>query len=128
MEYHLQKELDKNNMGIKFNIDQNELDINYLSYDSKLIFKNREIIQNEKLKTYKENKIINEFLDIIKNINIKLEDVILEIKEYENYLQNKEKIKLMIKIIKVIYLKLLLLIKKEQNLLMIKTTLNFLEI
>ena len=94
MEYHLQKELDKNNIPIKFDIDEKELDLDTLEYDNKIIFKNKELIKSEEIKkAFKDNCNIEEFVDIINDIDIKLEDVILELKEYKNYLKVKEQMK-----------------------------------
>jgi hypothetical protein len=94
MEYHLQKELDKANIQIKFDIDEKELDLDTLAYDSKVIFKNKELIKSEEIKkAFKDNCNIEEFVDIIKDIDTKLEDVILELKEYKNYLKAKEQMK-----------------------------------
>jgi hypothetical protein len=94
MEYHLQKELDKANIQIKFDIDEKELDLDTLAYDSKIIFKNKELIKSEEIKkAFKDNCNIEEFVDIIKDIDTKLEDVILELKEYKNYLKAKEQMK-----------------------------------
>ena len=104
MEYHLQKELDKQNISIKFDIDENELNINSLSYDNKIIFKNKILIGNEKIiKASENNDIIKEFIDLINNIDIKIEDVILELKEYDKYIKEKEESKSKEKPKKVLY-------------------------
>ena len=104
MEYHLQKELDKQNISIKFDIDENELNINSLSYDNKIIFKNKILIGNEKIiKASENNNIIKEFIDLINNIDIKIEDVILELKEYDKYIKEKEESKSQEKPEKVLY-------------------------
>ena len=104
MEYHLQKELDKQNISIKFDIDENELNINSLSYDNKIIFKNKILIGNEKIiKASENNDIIKEFIDLINNIDIKIEDVILELKEYDKYIKEKEESKSKEKPEKVLY-------------------------
>ena len=95
MEHYLQNELDKINLGIKLDIDEKDLDLDTLSHDSEIIFKNRDLINNnnEIIKATKEHCEIEEFVDIIKDINIKLEDVILELKEYNNFLKVKEQMK-----------------------------------
>ena len=104
MEYHLQKELDKQNISIKFDIDENELNINSLSYDNKIIFKNKILIGNEKIiKASENNDIIKEFIDLINNIDFKIEDVILELKEYDKYIKEKEESKSQEKPEKVLY-------------------------
>ena len=95
MEHYLQNEIDKIKLGIKLDIDEKDLDLDTLSHDSKIIFKNRDLINNnnELIKAAKEHCDIEEFIDIIKDINIKLEDVILELKEYSNFLKVKEQMK-----------------------------------
>jgi hypothetical protein len=95
MEHYLQNELDKIKLGIKLDIDEKDLDLDTLSHDSEIIFKNRDLINNnnELIKAGKEHCDIEEFVDIIKDINIKLEDVILELKEYNNFLKVKEQMK-----------------------------------
>ena len=95
MEHYLQMELDKINLGIKLDIDEKDLDLDTLSHESELIFKNKDlIIKNDQIiKAAKENSDIEEFVDIIKDINIKIEDVVLELKEYNNYLKIREQMK-----------------------------------
>ena len=91
MEYHLQKELEKNNISIIFDIDENELDIDYLPYDSKIIFKNKKLIENKEiLKACEGSKIIGDFVDLINDIDDKIENVIMELKEYDNYIKGKK--------------------------------------
>jgi len=92
MEHYLQKEIDKNNLNIKLDIDEKDLDLDTLSYDSEKIFKNKDLIsKNGDL--IKKNPNVEEFVDIINDINIKLEDVILELKEYNLFLKTKEQMK-----------------------------------
>ena len=95
MEHYLQLEIDKSNLNIKLDIDEKDLDLDSLSYDSKKIFKNNDKISNNEqlINAAKDNCNIEEFIDIIKDINIKLEDVILELKEYDVYLKTKEQMK-----------------------------------
>ena len=95
MEYYLQTEIDKHNLKIKLDIDEKDLDLDSLSYDNEKIFKNKDLIlKNDNLiNSAKENCDIEEFIDIIKDINIKLEDVILELKEYKLFLKTKEQMK-----------------------------------
>ena len=95
MEHYLQNEIDKNKLGIKLDIDEKDLDLDTLSHDSEIIFKNRDLINNnnELIKAAKEHCDIEEFVDIIKDINIKLEDVILELKEYSKFLKVREQMK-----------------------------------
>ena len=95
MEYYLQKEIDKANIKLKLDIDENDLDLEKLSFDSDKVFKNKEIISNnpELTTAAKSNYNIEEFVDIIKDINIKIEDVVLELKEYDTFLKTKEQMK-----------------------------------
>ena len=91
MEYHFQIELNKSNVNIKLIIDEDELDLKTLSYDNKIIYKNKELINNDEIiKAAKENENIEEFVDIIKNLDIKLENVILELKEHDKFMRSKE--------------------------------------
>ena len=94
MEHYLQNEIDKANLKLKLDIDEKDIDLESLSYDDKRIFKNKNIMENNELiDASKNNCNIEEFMDIIKDINIKLEDVILELKEYDTYLKAKEQMK-----------------------------------
>ena len=95
MEHYLQMEIDKQNLKLKLDIDEKDLDLDSLSYDSEKIFKNKDLIMknDELIKASKENCNIEEFVDIIKDINIKLEDVVLELKEYNVFLKTKEQMK-----------------------------------
>ena len=95
MEHYLQVEIDKSNLNIKLDIDEKDLDLDSLSYDSDKIFKNKDKITNNEqlINAAKNNCNLEEFIDIIKDINIKLEDVILELKEYDIYLKTKEQMK-----------------------------------
>ena len=74
MEHYLQMEIDKQNLKLKLDIDEKDLDLDSLSYDNEKIFKNKDLIMknDELIKASKENCNIEEFVDIIKYINIKL--------------------------------------------------------
>ena len=95
MEHYLQEEINKASLKIKLDIDEADLDLENLSYESDKIFKNKDIIDNnnELIMAAKDNCNIEEFVNIIKDINIKLEDVILELKEYNLFLKTKEQMK-----------------------------------
>jgi hypothetical protein len=95
MEHYLQMEIDKIKLNIQLEIDEKDLDLESLSYDSEKIFKNKNVINsNEQLiNKAKDNSALEEFIDIIKDINIKLEDVVLELKEYDVFLKTKEQMK-----------------------------------
>lgn len=92
MEYHLQKEIIKSNLDIKLYIDEKDLDLTILSHNSDKIYKNKDIIENNKdlINAMKENKNIEEFVDIIKDMNNKIENVILELKEYESFIKSRK--------------------------------------
>ena len=81
MEYYLQKEIEKANLKIKLDIDENDLDLDKLPFDSEKVTKNKDLISTnvELIMTVKDNPNIEEFVDIIKDINIKIEDVVLEL-------------------------------------------------
>ena len=89
----MQNAIDKSKLKIKLDIDEKDLDLDTLSYDSDKIFKNKDIISNnsELLKEAKDFPDIEEFIDIINDI--KLEVVILELKEYNLFIKAKEPMK-----------------------------------
>ena len=95
MEYYLQKEIEKANLSIKLYLDENDLDLTVLPYDSDKVFKNKELIESntELINAVKTNFSIQDFVDIIKDINTKIEDVVLELKEYSTFLKAKEQMK-----------------------------------
>ena len=95
MENYLQMEIEKNNLKVKLDIDENDLDLETLSFDDKRIFKNKDLIMENKelINAASLNYNIEEFIGIIKDINIKIEDVILELKEYDVFLKTKEQMK-----------------------------------
>ena len=95
MEYYLQKEIDKANLNIKLDIDENDLNLNSLSFDDKKVFQNKELIENnpDLNKASKDYCDLEEFIAIIKDINLKIEDVVLELKEYDTFLKTKEQMK-----------------------------------
>ena len=92
MEYYLQNEINKTNLDIKLIIDEKDLDLDKISYNSDKIFKNKKIIESnvDLIKEMEANLDIKEFVDIIKDINNKIENVISEINEYVFYVKNKE--------------------------------------
>ena len=95
MEYYLQQELDKANIKLKLYLDEADLDLTTLSYDSDKVFKNKDLVETniEIITAAKINSKIQEFVEIIKDINIKIEDVVLELKEYSTFLKTKEQMK-----------------------------------
>ena len=95
MEYYLQKEIDKANLNIKLDIDENDLTLDKLSFEDEKVTKNKDIVSTniELIKAAQDNPNIEEFVEIIKDINIKIEDVVLELKEYDTFLKTKEQMK-----------------------------------
>ena len=95
MEYYLQKEIDAAKLNIKLDIDENDLTLDKLSFESEKVTKNKDIISTnvELINSAKDNPNIEEFVEIIKDINIKIEDVVLELKEYDTFLKTKEQMK-----------------------------------
>ena len=90
MEYHLKLSLENSNLKIE--IDDNDLELNEIKTDDKRIYLNRNIIESEEMnKEAKNNSKVDEFQGIIKDIYPKIEDVILEINEFEQYTKEKEK-------------------------------------
>ena len=92
MEYHLQQEITKANLDIQLNIDEKDLDLESISYNNEKINKNKELIETnvELNKIMEENVNIKEFVDIIKDINNKIQNVIWELKEYAFFVKNRE--------------------------------------
>ena len=95
MEYYLQKEIDAAKLNIKLDIDENDLALDKLSFENEKVTKNKDLISTnaDLIKAAKDNPNIEEFVDIIKDINIKIEDVVLELKEYDTFLKTKEQMK-----------------------------------
>ena len=90
MEHHLSKELEKINSNIKLIIDENDLDLKDLSYKDEKIIQNDKVIHSEEMKTLAKNNCdIEEFVEIIKDLIIKIEDVVEELKEYDLFLKTK---------------------------------------
>ena len=93
IEYYLKKELDKIKLDMKIDIDEKDLDLDYISYENEKIYKNKEIIENKELiNASKTNITIKEFIDMIKDIYNRIEDVILELRQYDVYLKGKKQI------------------------------------
>ena len=91
MENYLQKEIDKKKLNIKIDIDEEDLDLEYISYENEKIFKNKQIIENKELMTASEtNNNIKEYIEIIKEVYIKLENIILELRQYDVFLKGKK--------------------------------------
>ena len=92
MEYHLQKEIDHiPSLTMKIDIDEKDLDLDFISYDDEKIFKNKNIIESKELmEASGPNSAIQEFLDIIKELNNRLEDVVLELQQFDIYLKGKK--------------------------------------
>ena len=95
MEYYLQKEIDAAKLNIKLDIDENDLTLDKLSFENEKVTKNKDLISTnaDLIKAAKDNPNIEEFVNIIKDINIKIEDVVLELKEYDTFLKTKEQMK-----------------------------------
>ena len=92
MEYHLKLALENSNSNLKIEINDNDLELNEIKTDDKRIYLNRNIIESEEMnKEAKNNSKVDEFQGIIKDIYPKIEDVILEINEFEQYTKEKEK-------------------------------------
>ena len=92
MEYHLQNEINKLNLDIKLYIDENDLDLKKISYEEEKIFKNKNIIETnqELIKAKEKNSNIHELIDIIDDVNNKINNVILELKEYDNFMKQRQ--------------------------------------
>ena len=92
MEYHLQNEINKLNLDIKLYIDENDLDLKKISYEEEKIFKNKNIIETNKelIKAKEEHCNIHELIDIIEDVNDKTNNVVQELKEYDNFMKKRK--------------------------------------
>ena len=97
MEFHLKNEIEKlnnkNNLNIFF--DEKILSKDDVKIDDEIIFKNKNVIESEEMKDLcKINDDVAEYVAIINDLTPKIEDVILELKEYDTYLKEKNKMKI----------------------------------
>ena len=97
MEFHLKNEIEKlnnkNNLNIFF--DEKILSKDDVKIDDEIIFKNKNVIESEEMKDLcKNNDDVAEYVAIINDLTPKIEDVILELKEYDTYLKEKNKMKI----------------------------------
>ena len=92
MEYHLQNEITKLNLDIKLSIDENDLDLKKIFYNDEKIFKNKNIIETNKelIKAKEEHCNIHELIDIIDDVNDKINNVVEELKEYDNFVKRRK--------------------------------------
>ena len=92
MEYHLQNEITKLNLDIKLSIDENDLDLKKICYNDEKIFKNKNIIETNKeiIKAKEEHCNIHELIDIIYDVNDKINNVVEELKEYDNFVKKRK--------------------------------------
>ena len=92
MEYYLQREITKNNLNVKLIIEENDLELQLISYNNEKINQNKKIIENniELNEAMKTNLVIKEFVDIIKDINGKIQNVVLEVEEYNIFRKRRE--------------------------------------
>ena len=92
IEYHLQNEITKLNLDIKLSIDENDLDLKKICYNDEKIFKNKNIIETNKelIKAKEEHCNIHELIDIIDDVNDKINNVVEELKEYDNFVKRRK--------------------------------------
>ena len=92
MEYYLQREITKSNLNVKLIIEENDLELQLISYNNEKINQNKKIIENniELNEAMKNNLVIKEFVDIIKDINGKIQNVVLEVEEYNIFRKRRE--------------------------------------
>ena len=92
MEYYLQREITKSNLNVKLIIEENDLELQLISYNNEKINQNKKIIENniELNEAMKTNLVIKEFVDIIKDINSKIQNVVLEVEEYNIFRKRRE--------------------------------------
>jgi hypothetical protein len=95
MEFHLKNEIEKLNKNFNIFFDEKILSKEDVKIDDEIIFKNRKIIESDEMKELcKNNDNIDELIAIINDLTPKIEDVILELKEYDLYLKEKNKMKI----------------------------------
>ena len=95
MEFHLKNEIEKLNKNLNIFFDEKILSKEDVKIDDEIIFKNRKIIESDEMKELcKNNDKIDELIAIINDLTPKIEDVILELKEYDLYLKEKKKMKI----------------------------------
>lgn len=100
MEHFLQEEM-KNILStsvkmdeLALKVDEKDLDLEKLEYNDERIFRNKDIVSSEEMtKLFKDNPEVEEFAMIIRDIYPKLEDVTLEIKQFDAYMKTKEAMK-----------------------------------
>lgn len=92
MEYHLNLALKAAGSNIVLVIDEKDLDLTSISEKDPKIFQNRQILESNEIKELcKTHEKVEDFVGIISDLYLKLEDVILEITEFDKYIAEKKK-------------------------------------
>lgn len=96
MEYHLKKAIEKHNIqNIEIKVCEDELNLESISMDDAKIYINRAVVESKELaEKAKEIEEIDDFISILAELYLKLEDVILELKEYDQFLKEKKKMEM----------------------------------
>lgn len=93
MEYHLKQKLANHPTGKDIIIDfsSSDLDLMELNEESNRIYVNRNAIESESMRQFsQQDEEIGNLVDIINDLNLKIEDVITELKEYDRYISEKK--------------------------------------
>jgi hypothetical protein len=98
MEYHLKQELKKHNFSKtsdKIKVFEEDLDLESVTTDHKNINANTEVMNSDEIHNELVVKIedLLELVGIILELNQKIEDVIIDIKDFEKYSKEKEELK-----------------------------------
>ena len=96
MEYHLKKAIEKHNIpNIDIKINEDDVNLESIAMDDAKIFINRQVVESKELgDKAKEFEEIDDFISILADLYLKLEDVILELKEYDQFLKEKKKMEM----------------------------------
>lgn len=94
MIYHLNELLKKKNLNIKLEIDDKSLELSEISEKDEKLYLNRKIIESNEMKALAEkNEDIEDLTGIISELYLKIDDVVLEINEFDKYLKEKNQMK-----------------------------------
>lgn len=92
MEYHLNELIKKNKIGIEIIIDEKDLEIESIDRKDKRLLINQKIVQSEEFKEKcKDKEDIENIIEVLNELYMKIEDVIEEEKVFEEWVTEKKK-------------------------------------
>ena len=92
MQYHLNEKIKEKALSIELVIDESDLDLESIDENSNKIYQNKKNMELPELKALaKENEDVNDLLEIIDELYLKIEDVIIVIKQQPEFEKEKEK-------------------------------------